>query len=118
MLIVGESKRFEGVYIAHWEIPRCELTQKRRWWFPRVERCALEPRAGIGTGARMLCGTQPLYWPDHPVGKIVDMSFTATVLARGSFGHMGWCRWRLRVEEWHSISDLTVRAALPTARIV
>jgi hypothetical protein len=117
MLVVGESRLFDGEYIAHWEVSRFELAAPRRWWFRRVECCELETRAGLATLGDVLFGAEPLPENWRESGRRFAMSFAGTVLERGHFGHIGWCRWRVRVEEWHSVAEL-IDSSIPAARLL
>src|SRR5262245_33057261 len=107
-LSVGEERRFDGVYVAHWEVSRFEIIIGR-WCFglfATTERCELETVAGIETLKTQLFGGQlPENWR-HSGGVRFAMSFEGQVLESGYFGHDGWCRWRVRVVRWLSVERL------------
>ena len=105
---VGEERRFDGVYIAHWEVPRFEAVTGR-WligWLPKIEACELRTGDGVEPlGDVLFGGREPANWRHSP-GVRFTMSFEGRVTERGRFGHMGWCRWRILVLRWIRIEPI------------
>jgi hypothetical protein len=99
---VGEERRFDGIYIAHWEVSRFE-TVSGRWFFgllAKIERCQLETADGVEPLIdKLFGGREPENWR-HSGGARFAMSFDGRVVERGHSGHKGWCRWRVLVLRW------------------
>jgi len=101
-LTVGEARRFDGVYFAHWEISHFKIETGRRFFglVKETERCALvtgddvEPLSG-----KLFPEGLPPNWR-MSFGVRFAMSFDGRVLEHGRFGHAGWCHWRVRVLRW------------------
>ena len=111
VLVLGETVRVHGVYVAHWEVARFELRRRRRyrWLGDARVLCLLEPREGIADGVRDVAGVpQPDNWRLHP-GLRFDVVADVTPVEYGRFGHRGMLRWRLRVEEWVSVAQVDRR---------
>ncbi len=100
MMAVGVERRFDGLYFVHWEVPRFEFVSRRSLWglLKRYERCRLSTAEGVESVVDKL----GLSSRDSP-GQVLAVSFIGKVLERGRFGHRGWCRWRLLVQEWLTV---------------
>ena len=105
----GEERRFDGEYVAHWEVSRFETVDGTRLFglLNRVERCQLETGEGVESIVdRLFGGKMPEDWRHSP-GARFAVTFDGKVLERGRFGHRGWCRWRLLVKRWLKVERIS-----------
>ena len=107
-LALGEERRFDGIYFAHWEVSRFEVVCGR-WFFglyEKTERCQWEAADGVESPIdKLFDGEPPTNWR-HSGGARFSMSFDGRVVETGHFGHRGWCRWRLLILRWLSVERL------------
>jgi hypothetical protein len=90
---IGSEQIFTGVYISHWEIPRFEMM---------LVNCQLDiPFEG---GWDWL--TEALENPTTRDGYAgtFNLEFRGKIIEKGTFGHMGMCRYRIEVLEILSVS--------------
>lgn len=105
---IGETRQFDGIYIANWEVSRFEIVTGKRFFglLETVERCQLETEPAIETViGKLFAGKLPDNWRHHDAVRFA-LSFVGCAVEKGYFGHMGWCRWRLRVQKWLSVEKL------------
>lgn len=100
-LQLGVPLTVRGVYVDHWEVPRLELRVRHRL---RPVCCGVEAAPGVAASVFEAAGVQrPENWRFHR-GVRFDVVAHVTPLEFGRFGHRGIQRWRLRVDEWVSVS--------------
>ena len=101
----GQPTRCSGVYVMHWETARLVVFVPRRWLGSRPVPCEVVPAAhGQPRDPLEFLGEPlPQDWRHHP-GLRFDVTVDVTPLEQGRFGHGGLLRWRLRVDEWVSVS--------------
>lgn len=98
--VIGQPSRCSGLYVMHWEASRFEVQLSQRFLGSRPVHCELvaaegQPRNPLA----VLCEPLPDDWRHH-AGLRFDVTVDVTPLEEGSFGHRGWLRWRLRVDQW------------------
>jgi hypothetical protein len=105
VFVVGQPTRCSGVYVMHWEVTRFVIRVPRRWFGSRSLRCELVPAVGgqPRNPLEFLGEPLPQDWRHHPALRF-NVTVDVTPLEQGRFGHLGWLRWRLRVDDWVSVT--------------
>lgn len=99
-LQIGVPMRVRGVYVAHWEFGGLILSS--RWRLATV-RCELVAGPGVADVFEVAAIAAPDNRRDHP-GLRLDVEAVVTPIEHGRFGHMGMSAWRVRVDEWISVT--------------
>jgi hypothetical protein len=107
-LAIGEQRQYDGIYVVNWEVARFEVVTGKRFFglFENVERCHLVTADGVESIIDKLFGGElPDDWRHHGAVSFA-LSFDGCAIENGRFGHMGWCRWRVRLDKWLSVKNL------------
>ena len=68
LLSVGQERRFDGIYVAHWEVSRFEFVCGR-WFFglfAKIEKCQLETDGVEDVYEKLFRGKLPENWRHSP----------------------------------------------------
>jgi len=93
--MMGNAETFEGIYVAHWEVPRFTVETARRFFglLPKIEKW--QPIFPEGFQPPMDRQTQTTRSP----ARYFRMKIRGTLGPEGHFGHKGICSRQLTISE-------------------
>jgi len=99
-LEIGKEREFAGVYVLHWEVTRFVVAGTPRFFglFRPTVRCLLEIPEGVHVPWRDEWEALRPNWRGCP-GLAFNVKLTGVVVEKGNFGHMGICRYKIKVHE-------------------
>ena len=102
---VGKPVTVAGTQVMHWEWGRFEVKLSRPWLWPQRVLCQLVAADGLPKSPLEVLGRElPGNWHHHPPLRFRVVA-DVTPLERGSFGHRGTLKWRLRVDRWVDVVE-------------
>ena len=97
---IGIEQEFTGIYVMHWEITRFVVAGAPRFFgliTPKV-KCTLEIPEGLDVPWRDELEALRPNWRHCP-GLSFTVKLSGVVVDKGNFGHMGICRYKIKVHE-------------------